>query len=212
MEGIGDHAPLRAFLHVQKIVDPVLEHEPVIHEPGQDPFFRAHELEVRIIVERPADRHFDEFRRFAEHRRLFQLDHVALTHAIRHVVVAHHAGVVGEAVLDEELHRIRAQVPARRAVAARIFAGNALDRFIAANEFLFFLLAREFHRRNVPPAVMADFMAGIDHRLHQHRWTDCRGGTQPVEWPTALQPLDKGSSCSGDKPTKIFDDLHSFLK
>ena len=82
-------------------------------------------------------------------------------HAIRRVIVGHHAAVVDEAVLEQELDRMRAQVPRRRAITARVAAGELADRLVRAHELFFLLVAGEARRRTVRPAVMADLVARI---------------------------------------------------
>src|SRR6266700_6738656 len=72
VKGVGDDSPIRLALHVEEIVDPVGEHAARVHEPRQDGVLRAHELEVRAVVERPADWHLDHARFLAEYRGLLQ--------------------------------------------------------------------------------------------------------------------------------------------
>src|SRR6266705_4476025 len=163
VEGVGDDSPIRLALHVEEIVDPVGEHSARVHEARQHGVLRAHELEVRVVVERPADRHLDQARFLAEYRGLLQLDPVAEPNAVRGGVVPHHAAFVIEAVLEKQLDRMRAQVPRRRAVAAGVAAGEFPDLFVRAHQLRFLLLAREARRRHVRPAVMADFMARLQH-------------------------------------------------
>ena len=121
---------------------------------------------MRRIVRGPVNRHLDQVRVPAPSRRALELQHVALSRIIRRVVVAHHAAVVLEPVPEHEIDRIRAQIPRRGAVTARILSRNAADRFIAANELLFFLFLRKARGRTVRPAVMRDLVTGIGDTLH----------------------------------------------
>src|SRR6266849_6881361 len=62
VEGVGDDSPVRLALHVEEIVDPVGEHAARVLEYRQHAALSGHELEVRVVVERPADRHLDQAR------------------------------------------------------------------------------------------------------------------------------------------------------
>src|SRR6266851_5656259 len=77
VESVGDDPPVRLPLHVEEIVDPVGEHAARVLESREHGVLRPHELEVRVVVERPADRHLDQARFLAEYRGLLQLDPVA---------------------------------------------------------------------------------------------------------------------------------------
>ena len=71
----------------------------------------AHEFEMRKVVERPGDRHFDQRGLLAEMERLAQFGDVAAPRAIGQVVGAHQARVVLEAVLEQQVDGVLAQVP-----------------------------------------------------------------------------------------------------
>src|SRR6266702_163365 len=114
-----------------------------VHQSRQHGVLRAHELEVRVVVERPADRHLDQRRFLAEYGGLLRLDPVAEPHSVRGGFVPHHASLVIKAVLEKQLDRMRAQVPRRRAVAAGVAAGEIFDLLVRARELRFLLLARE---------------------------------------------------------------------
>src|SRR3954471_2118761 len=60
MERVSDDAPFEVALEVMEIVEPVAEHRVGIHVARENDGRRAQELEMRIVVERPADRHLDE--------------------------------------------------------------------------------------------------------------------------------------------------------
>src|SRR6266581_5789990 len=66
VEGVGDDPSVRLALHVEEIVDPVGEHAARVLESLQHGTLSAYELEVRVVVERPADRHLDQLRFLAE--------------------------------------------------------------------------------------------------------------------------------------------------
>src|SRR6185437_14030428 len=87
--GIGDDAPLHDARHVVEVIVPVLEHAARRLEATEDRVAGAYELEMRVVVERPADRHLDELGLASEHRRLLELDDVAEPRAIGQVVVSH---------------------------------------------------------------------------------------------------------------------------
>ncbi len=140
----------------------------------------AHELEMRVVVERPADRHFDERGLLAEPERLAELDAVAAAGAIGPVVAAHQARIVDEAVRQQEVDGVVAQVPGRRAVAARLAAGQPRDRLVGAGEVGLLLGAALLRRRHVRPAVVRHLVAVGDHRLAGARMAlDGEAGDEP---------------------------------
>jgi hypothetical protein len=109
---IGENAPVfHHFAHVEEVVEPVVLDFARVLQALADTLLGAHELEVRRIVGRPVDRHLDERALRAEARGSLELDRVALPRVIGGVVVAHHAAVVHEAVLEHELDRMRREVP-----------------------------------------------------------------------------------------------------
>src|SRR5258708_38012260 len=77
------------------------------------------------------------------------------------MVVPHHAAFVIEAVLEQQLDRMRAQVPRRGAVAAGVAARGLLDLLVRARELRFLLFAREARGRPGRPAVVSDLVAGL---------------------------------------------------
>src|SRR5258708_3502436 len=77
------------------------------------------------------------------------------------MVVPHHAAFVIEAVLEQQLDRMRAQVPRRGAVAAGVAARELLDLLVRARELRFLLFAREARGRHVRPALVSDLVAGL---------------------------------------------------
>ena len=103
MEGVGQDAEVRADLgHVGEVVDEILQHIVGVHQPGLDRAVGiAHVFEVRVVVERPADRHLDQRRLAAAHERLLEFGHVALAGVVAIVVVAHQRAVVPDAVLEQ---------------------------------------------------------------------------------------------------------------
>src|SRR5262245_17055964 len=123
------------------------------------------------IVERPADRHLNEPRLLARHERLAQFGAVVQARGVRPVIGTHQAAVVKEAVRDEKIDGAVAEVPRGRAVAARLAAGEALDRRIGAHEVGLLLLAALARRWNMRPAVMRDLVAVLYHRRAGLRMT-----------------------------------------
>ena len=161
MHGVGEHAPVDRLLHVEEFVEPAFHHRARRLQAGQDGGRCTHEFEMRKVVERPTDRHFDERGRLTKMERLAKLGDVAAPRAIGKVVGAHQARVVGEAVLQQQIDRVLAQVPGRRTVAARLAPGQPRDRVIGAHQIGFLLVAALVRRRNMRPAVMADLVAGL---------------------------------------------------
>src|SRR6478752_672295 len=98
---------------------------------------------MRVIIERPADRHFDQPAEFAEHGGFFELDYVAPAYAVRRVIVSHHAAIVDKIVLEQQIDRMRAQIPRRRTITTRVASSQDPDLLISAHEARFLLLARQ---------------------------------------------------------------------
>src|ERR1041385_5559420 len=65
----------------------------------------------------------------------------------------------------QQVDGVLAQVPGRRAVAARLASAQARNRIIGADEIGLFLGARLCCRRNVCPAVVRDLMAAGNYGL-----------------------------------------------
>ena len=120
---------------------------------------------MRIIVERPADRHLDQFRFLAVAVWLADLGLIAAPRAIGPIIGAHQARIVDKAVGEQEIDRVLAQLPRRGAVAARLATGQRGDGIIGADEISFLLGATLLRGRNMRPAVMRDFMAVAHDRL-----------------------------------------------
>ena len=167
MARIRQHAPLHCFTHVEKILRPVVLDVVGILQTLAHALLGAHELEVRRVVGRPVNRHLDQRAAGAELRGTLELDHVALPRVIRCVVVAHHAAVVHEAVLEHELDGVRAEVPRRRAISPRVLPRDFAYRLVAANELRFLFLTRETRRWPVSPAVMRDLVPRVGHGFHR---------------------------------------------
>ena len=83
--------------------------------------------------------------------------------------MAHHRAVVGEAVLQQQLDAVRAQVPGRRPVAARVLAGQRPDRRVAAHQLLLLAVAPQGRRDTVRPAVVAHLVPGLHDLPHAGR-------------------------------------------
>src|SRR5262249_31312521 len=116
---------------------------------------------MRMVVERPGDRHLDQAGLLTEAVGLAELDLVAAPGAIGNVVGAHQAGVVEKALLDQQIDGVRAQIPRRRAVTARSPPGKLPDILVGADEIGFLLVAGLVGVRNVRPRVMADLVARL---------------------------------------------------
>ena len=104
MTSEGQHAPVGGLLHVIKISDPVFKHVAGLGHAGADCITGTHVFEMRRVISRPTDRQLDQRSRRPELRRLVQIKHIAPARVIHAVVVTHHAGVVGETMLDKEIH------------------------------------------------------------------------------------------------------------
>ncbi len=87
---------------------------------------------------------------------------VALTAAVELEVLRHHARVVLEPVLEQELNRDRRELPARRPVADGPSADDALDRLEPALEDAALFGRLEVGRALVQVAVVADLVAARD--------------------------------------------------
>src|ERR1039457_6771926 len=63
MESVGEDTPiLDDPRHVQKLVRPVLQHAAGVHQPLEDIARGPKELEMRVVVQAPADGHFHQLR------------------------------------------------------------------------------------------------------------------------------------------------------
>ena len=119
---------------------------------------------MRMVVERPADRHLDQRRRLPEAVGLAELGDVAAPCPVGQVVAAHQAAVVGEAVREQQIDGVRAQVPGRRAVAARLAAREAHDRLAGPQQVRLLLRAAHGGGGDVRPAVVGDLVPVRHHR------------------------------------------------
>ena len=165
MHGVGQHAPLDRLLHVAELVEPVLHDRARRLQARQHRGRRAHELEMRIVVERPADRHFDQRGLLAEAEGLAELGLIAAPRAIGPIVRAHQARVVDEAMGEQEIDGVLAQVPRRRTIAARLAAGQPGDGIVGADEIGLLFLAALLRRRDMRPAVVRHLVPVPHHRL-----------------------------------------------
>ena len=169
MERVGQDAPVVVLLHILELVHEVLDHEPRVHATGQDALRRARVFEVRVVIQRPGDRHLHQRGVGPELQRLQQLDPVALARLVGDVVVPHHGAVVHEAMLHQQVHGHIAQVPRRRTIAARRLAGQAHDALIAPDQLLLLAFRPERGGHAMRPAMVADLMARGMHRRHAGR-------------------------------------------
>ena len=99
MAGIGQHTPFSVLYHIVEIVEPVLQHALGRHQALETVPLGLHELEMRVIIETPAYRHFDEWGFGAEEHRLIDRDDVARAGVIGRTIMPHHAALIDKAVL-----------------------------------------------------------------------------------------------------------------
>ena len=78
---------------------------------AQDGGVRAQKFEVRIIVESPANRQFQQRSGWTPDAGFLQEDLIALPRIVGRVVIAHHATVVDKVVLEQEFDGMGAEVP-----------------------------------------------------------------------------------------------------
>ena len=97
---------------------------------------------MREIVEAPTDRHFDQRGLRAEMHGLVERDDIAGARIIGRAVMPHHAAFIEEAMLNQEVDAVLAEVPGRRAVAPRALARERLDRLVGAHQASLLLVAR----------------------------------------------------------------------
>ncbi len=142
-----------------EIAEPVLEHAGCRLQPRP-----PERLEVREVVERPADRQFHERGGRAEHDGFAHLHGIAGACLVRQVVVTHHAAVVRESLLEQEIHAGTAEIPRGRSVAARRRAADTLDRGVAAHELGALLVPGKPRGRDVVVAVMTDLVTRFVNR------------------------------------------------
>src|SRR3989440_1432200 len=116
------------------------------------------ELEGRKVVEAPGDRQLDEPRRLAEDVRLVERPAVAAPQVVGKEVASHAARIVLEAVLEEQVHAARAQIPGRRAIATRPHAGDLVERVEPALEDAALTGRVEARRILVDPTVMDELV------------------------------------------------------
>src|SRR5215208_6428956 len=81
-------------------------------------------------------------------------------------VIVHAAVVVGDAILEEERHRGRAQLPPGGHVSGRAPPCKALDEINALVENSLFLLRRHGNRVLMGVPVETDLVPGVSHHLH----------------------------------------------
>ena len=113
------------------------------------------------VVRAPGDRQFQKRGFLAEGRGLVGPYDIAAAHPVGLRVVAHHRAVIGEASLQQQLDGMLRKVPGGRAVAVRPGVRQRLDGGDTPVELLRFFLPRQLGRRDMPPAVMADLVAGL---------------------------------------------------
>src|SRR3954471_6489487 len=117
-----------------------------------------------MVVERPADRQFEQVRLFPVLVCVPELHMVAAPGPVWNVVGTHKARVVEESVLHQEVDAAGAEIPRRGAIAHGLAAGKAGDGFVCPHKIGLLVLATLIGRRNVRPAVVADLMTS-GHRF-----------------------------------------------
>src|SRR6478735_2024353 len=127
----------------------------------------GHELEVLEVAEAPRERDADEVDGLAELVRPVRGKAVATAQVVRLEVTARERGVVLEAVLEQDVHRVDADIDVRRAVAERPHACNLLEGIEPAEEDVALLFRRERGERLVHEAVMADLVARVADVAHE---------------------------------------------
>ena len=121
----------------------------------------AVELEIGEVVERPGDRQLDEIDMAPEDIGRVVGELVARARVVGRVVIAHQAGIVGEAVVDQDVDGALAEVPGGRAVAPGPHAARLLERLEAAVEVGPLAGLVEVGRILVDPAVVGDLVAAV---------------------------------------------------
>src|SRR5262249_25107763 len=74
---VVEDPPVARLLHIEEFIEPAPHHGARRLQARQDARWRAQELEVRVIVERPADRHLDQRSFLAETVGLAELGTIA---------------------------------------------------------------------------------------------------------------------------------------
>src|SRR5262245_26409976 len=118
---------------------------------------------MRMIIERPADRHLDEGRLLSELVGLPEPGLVAPAREIRRVIAPHHAAVVAKTVREQEVDGGATEVPGRRAVALGPLARQPHDRLTGTDEIGLLLLAGHGRIGNVRPAMVSNLVAVGHH-------------------------------------------------
>ena len=124
----------------------------MLRRSHQPPPVGRREDEVRVIVQRPVDRQFDQ----------------PLRRPVRRVA-AHQTRVVAKAALAQQRQRVVAQLPRRRAVTRRRLPDNPAQDLRAQIQHLRLLLRAERRGRLVQVAVMPDLVARLRDPLHDRR-------------------------------------------
>ena len=127
---------------------------------------------MRPVVERPADRHLDEWPRATEAGAGLGVLDVALPDPIEPDVVGHHARVVAEPELGGDVEGPFRQRPVRRPEPTREGSRDAPDRRHAALHHVALDVGVHGGQVFVRPAVAADLVAPGEDRLHAVRERD----------------------------------------
>ena len=89
VHGVGEYTPIDRLLHVAEFIEPALHRKSGGLRARQYGSGSSQEFEKRKIVQRPTDRHLDEFGFIAKMERLAELDSVAAPSAVGPVVGTH---------------------------------------------------------------------------------------------------------------------------
>ena len=100
---------------------------------------------------------------------------------------------------EQEIDGVLAQIPRRRAVAARLGAGQARNRIIGAHEIGLLFGARLRRRRDVRPAVVRDLVAACNYRVAFARPAlDGEAGDEPGRLDlTAFEKIEDAARADG---------------
>src|SRR5215468_6704746 len=109
---------------------------------------------MRIVIERPADGHFDERRLLAEPKGCPKFRYVTPPRPVRPIVGAHKARIVEKAILEQKIDGVGAQIPRRRAITARRAATEAPDRLVRPLDVGLLLFAALGGGWHMGPAVV----------------------------------------------------------
>jgi hypothetical protein len=103
VEGVHEHSPVRGLAHVAEVVNPVLQDLTGLLQALLQVVRHPEVLDVREINQGPRDGHLDQAGHLPELRGAVCRDHVALSAPMGQVILPHHATIVDEVVLEEQV-------------------------------------------------------------------------------------------------------------